>query len=239
MNRPITTLFMNMSVDGKISTWDNDAMDTCLNYPKIKWIGEWYQQYYDIEQTTDLYSLNSARVLTKSHNGKSINDIQEIKKTVVKFIVIDNKADLNLQGVENLIQKSNTFYLVTTNKNHPAFSISNPENMTILFYENEINFEDLFEQLNQKYWVETLTIQTWGTLNAVFLRKKLVDNVSIVVVPALVWGKDTSTLIDGESLHSFDDLKYIKALKLDKVDVLENSYIHLKYKVINETEIEN
>jgi 2,5-diamino-6-(ribosylamino)-4(3H)-pyrimidinone 5'-phosphate reductase len=111
--------------------------------------------------------------------------------------------------------------------------------MTILFYENEINFEDLFEQLNQKYWVETLTIQTWGTLNAVFLRKKLVDNVSIVVVPALVWGKDTSTLIDGESLHSFDDLKYIKALKLDKVDVLENSYIHLKYKVINETEIEN
>jgi hypothetical protein len=40
---------------------------------------------------------------------------------------------------------------VTTNKNHPAFSISNPENMTILFYENEINFEDLFEQLNQKY----------------------------------------------------------------------------------------
>jgi 2,5-diamino-6-(ribosylamino)-4(3H)-pyrimidinone 5'-phosphate reductase len=98
-----------------------------------------------------LHSLNSARVLTKSHNGKSINDIQEIKKTIVNFIVIDNKPHLNLQGVKNLIQKSKTFYLVTTNKNHPAFSISNTENMKILFYENKINFEDLFEQLKQKY----------------------------------------------------------------------------------------
>lgn len=239
MNKPITTLFMNMSVDGKISTWDNDFMDTCLNYPKIKGIGEWYQQYYNIEQTTDIHSLNSAKVLTKSHNGKSINDIQDVKKTVVNFIVIDNKPHLNLQGIKNLIQKSNTFYLVTTNKNHPAFSISNPENMKILFYENEIDFEDLFEQLKQKYWVKKVTIQTGGTLNALFLRKKLIDKVSIVVIPALIWWKDTSTLIDGESLHSFDELKYIKALKLDKVDILENSYIHLKYNIINETKIKN
>lgn len=238
MERPITTLFMNMSVDGKISTGDNDSMDTCLNYPKIKGIKEGYKQYYDIEQTTDLHSLNSARVLTKSHNGKSINDVQNIQKTIVNFIVIDNKPHLTLQGVKNLVQKSKTFYLVTTNKNHPAFSLSSTENMEIIYYENEIDFSDLFNKFKTEYNVDSVTIQTGGTLNSIFLRNKLIDKIQIVMIPALIGGKNTSTLIEGESLHSFEELINVKALKLSKVEQLENSYLQLRYDVINDTQID-
>lgn len=49
MKRPITTLFLNMSLDGKISTGDNDSMDTCTNYPYIESLAEGYKQYYAIE----------------------------------------------------------------------------------------------------------------------------------------------------------------------------------------------
>ena len=35
MNRPITTLFMLMSVDGKISTGSTDALDVDQDFPHI------------------------------------------------------------------------------------------------------------------------------------------------------------------------------------------------------------
>ena len=36
MNRPITTLFMLMSVDGKISTGDRDELDVDRDFPLMK-----------------------------------------------------------------------------------------------------------------------------------------------------------------------------------------------------------
>ncbi len=60
----------------------------------------------------------------------------------------------------------------------------------------------------------------------------LIDYVNVVIAPLLVGGKDTSTLIDGESIVSFNELNKLKALKLIECKELENSYIQLKYKVI-------
>lgn len=65
MNRPITTLFMLMSVDGKISTGATDDLDVDNDFPNIKGVNEGLHQYYEIEKTTDLWSLNSGRVQAK------------------------------------------------------------------------------------------------------------------------------------------------------------------------------
>ena len=65
MKRPITTLFMLSSVDGKISTGATDELDVDKDYPKIDGVKEGLYQYYDIEQTTDLWSLNSGKVQAK------------------------------------------------------------------------------------------------------------------------------------------------------------------------------
>jgi 2,5-diamino-6-(ribosylamino)-4(3H)-pyrimidinone 5'-phosphate reductase len=82
-----------------------------------------------------------------------------------------------------------------------------------------------------------MTIQTGGTLNSILLREKLIDKLSIVIAPALIGGKETPTLIDGNSLQTFEDIRKIKALKLIENRTLDDSYINLKYEVINETEI--
>ena len=63
MSRPITTLFMLMSVDGKISTGAADCLDVDADFPKIDGVRQGLHQYDEIEQTTDLWSLNSGRVL--------------------------------------------------------------------------------------------------------------------------------------------------------------------------------
>ena len=234
MERPITTLFMLMSVDGKISTGSIDERDVDKDFPRIDGINNGLKQYYEIEQTTDLFSMNSGKVMAKV--GANIKK-ENIKKLPVSFIIIDNKPHLTDIGVNYFINLSKTFYLVTNNKNHPVFQYKEMENVEIIFYESEINFVDLFDRLKCKYRIEKMTIQTGGTLNSIILREKLIDKISIVIAPALIGGKETPTLVDGESVKTFEELKTIKALNLTEIIKLNDSYINLKYDVINETKI--
>lgn len=69
-------------------------------------------------------------------------------------------------------------------------------------------------------------------MNEMFLREKLFDYVDIVIAPVLIGGKDTSTLIDGTSIVSEKELNKLGVLRLISCDLLENSYIRLKYKVV-------
>jgi len=228
MDRLETTLFMLMSVDGKISTGDNDSMDVDKDFPKIDGVKEGLQQYYDLEQETDLWSLNSGRVLAKI----GVNDkTDEAAKTPVNFVVIDD-GHLTENGIKYMAKKANKLFIVTTNKNHSALNMAN-DNLEIIPYKNTIDFKDLFGKLKSDFGADKMTIQTGGTLNSVILREGLIDHLSIVVAPCLIGGKNTATLIDGESLHSEEDLMKIRPLKLLSCEQLKDSYINLKYDVIN------
>ena len=225
MDRPVTTLFMLMSVDGKISTGASDHLDVDKDFPKIAGVKEGLHQYYEIEQTTDLWSLNSGRVQAKI----GINTADMPNKTPVSFVVIDNKH-LKEQGVRYFCALSKQFVLVTSNAEHPAFEIEE-DNLHII-YQNELSLKDVLAKLRSQYSCERITIQTGGTLNELFLREKLIDYLDIVVAPVLVGGKDTSTLIDGKSLVSESELSKLGVLKLQECIVLENSYLRLRYGVI-------
>ncbi|MFA5945341.1 MAG: dihydrofolate reductase family protein [Patescibacteria group bacterium] len=228
MNRPKTTLFMLMSIDGKISTGDTDAMDFDHDLKLISGVKDGLQQYYDLEQQTDLVSLNTGRVMAKI----GVNDRTEPpSKIPVSFVIVDNEPHLTAQGVEYLSKWVTTLYLITTNPAHPAVS-SNHENVIVLPYEGAVNFPDLLKKLYQKYNTDRITVQSGGTLNATLLRSGLIDHLSLVIAPLLVGGKATPTLVDGESLHALDDLKYLKTAKLVSATPLKNSYLHLRYDVI-------
>lgn len=231
MNKPVTTLFMLESVDGKISTGDVDSLDVDKDFKKISGVKEGLHQYYEIEQTTDLVSLNSGRVLEKI--GANKQNLVDVKKTEVSFIVVDNKPHLDKNGCEYFAKKSNIFYLVTTNKNHPAYQLLDKyDNIKIIYFEKEIDFETLFIKFKRDYGIERITIQTGGTLNSKLLKLKLIDYISIVVAPCLIGGKNTQSLIGGESIHNEKELENIKALKLLKCEMLKDSYIHLQYEVL-------
>jgi len=235
-SRPITTLFMIQSLDGKISTGDNDSLDIDKDLSRIVGIKEGLYQYYDLEKKTDLVSLNSGRVQVKV----GVNERKWTRKEHddVSFIIIDSRPHLDKNGVEYFAKRSKIFYVITTNKNHPAFLLKNKySNIKILFYEKNIDFVDAFNTLKQKYGIQNITIQTGGTLNAELLKLKLIDRISIVIAPCLIGGRNTQSLIGGESSHTGIDLKHIKSLSLKKCDILKNSYLHLQYDVINETVI--
>ena len=229
--RPYTTLFLLVSVDGKISTGDTDVMDVDKDYPKIDGVQEGLKQYYDLEMETDLFSLNTGRVFAKvGMNDKT----DEPEKLPVSFVVIDNEPHLTEQGITYLAKKSKNLIIATINKTHPALSLKKEfDNIHIFEYENLVDFHDLFSKLKEQFNAERLTIQSGGTLNTTLVRDGLIDRVLLVVAPALVGGKNTSTLMDGESLHASDELNKIKALELVQAKQLENSYLLLEYKVKN------
>ncbi len=223
--RPITTLFMLNSVDGKISTGASDTLDVDTDFPKLKGVREGLHQYYEIEQTTDLWSLNSGRVQAKM----GVNQKQYPNKSPVSFVIIDNKH-LSEHGVRYFCSLSKEFVLVTTNQEHPAFSVQ--ECNLHIIYQEKLNLQEMLETLREAHNCERITVQTGGMLNGLFLRGKLFDYIDIVIAPVLIGGKDTASLIDGRSLITSDELDQLGILELEKCDVLKDSYIRLRYKVI-------
>ena len=70
-----------------------------------------------------------------------------------------------------------------------------------------------------------------------FLMNNLLDKFSIVVAQTFFGGKDTPSLIDGKCLSSVKELSLVTVLKLTEVKKLTDSYLHLKYDIINETKL--
>lgn len=228
--RPETTLFMLMSVDGKISTGDTDALDVDQDFPKITGVAEGLAQYYELEKETDFFSLISGRTMAKIGSN---DNLPLSENPYCTLIVIDNKPHLKTSGVQCLLRRFKGLILVTSNGRHPALSLAPCDNLTVLLFEKGVEFADLFSKLKHDYEVDKLTIQSGGTLNAQFIRQGLIDHLSVVVAPLLIGGKNTASLIDGESLHGLDDLHKIKPLKLTACDALNHGYLNLKYDVLN------
>ena len=159
-----------------------------------------------------------------------VNTKKMPNKTPVSFVVIDNRH-LDEHGIQYFCALSKKFVLITSNAEHPAFQIKE-DNLHII-YQKELSLEDALRKLKSEYGCERLTVQTGGTLNGLFLREKLFDYVDIVVAPVLIGGKDTSTLIDGNSLYSQSELSKLGVLKLQECVILENSYLRLRYEVIH------
>ncbi len=230
MNRPITTLFMLESLDGKISTGSNDNLDVDKDFCKITGVKEGLHQYYELEKETDVFSLNTGRVMEKIgvNNRKEYHE----KVDVVTFIIIDNKPHLNEKGIDYICHWVGRLLLVTTNKNHVAYSLKDKyDNLEILYYD-KFDPKILLEDLYRKYNAKRLTIQAGGTLNGVFVRNKLIDFVNIVIAPIIIGGKDVPTLVDGNGIIDEKELFKLLPLQLLECNKLEDSYVQLKYKVL-------
>lgn len=226
ITKPIVTLFVLMSVDGKISLGSSDELDFDKDLPNIKSTRDGLYQYDEIEQTTDLWSLNSGKTLAKI----GINDNDYVEKTPVTHVVIDNK-NLTEVGVKYLCNKSKQFILVTTNKKHPAYNVGS-DNMQII-YQDKLNLNELLFMLKSDYNCRLITLQTGSTLNSYFLRENLIDYVDIVVAPILVGGTLTPSIIGGafNTLQSY--ISNVGQLELLSIERLKQSYIRLRYKVTN------
>ena len=229
-SRPFTTLFLLVSADGKISTGDTKEMDFDRNLPHIIGVKEGLNQYYDLELGTDAFSLNTGKTLAKI----GINEKQDCAERLpVTFVVVDSGPHLSAQGVLHLAKRGRKLVVVTSHSAHPALVLEERlGNLYVLHYD-KIDFTHLFNRLRHDFGAIRMTIQSGGSLNSTLVREGLVDKIMLVVAPALIGGKDTPTVVDGESLHTTAELRNIKALDLVKASQLRDSYVLLEYEVRN------
>lgn len=235
--RAETTLFLLTSVDGKITSGESDTLDSDRDWRRIRGVKEGLHQYYQIEYSIAVNSLSTGRVMAKI----GLNSRTEIpeKDERLTFFIVDRKPHLNENGVRYLAQWVGRLCIVTNNPSHPVFSVrSVHNNAEVILYPEDVDLADLLIKVRQQYGIEHLIIESGGTLNAALVRQGLIDHVMIVVAPLLVGGRATSTLIDGRSLQTEKELVDLKALRLVRCEVLEHSYLHLEYDVINETVID-
>ena len=209
-------------------------MDVDTDFRRIIGVREGLQQYYELEKKLDRVYLNSGRVLKKVGMNDKIWTKDENDN--LSFVVVDSKPHLSEGGCIYLSKRSKYIYLITTNKNHPAFKLKTKyTNIRILYYNEVIDFNDAFRKLGSDYGIKRMTVQTGGDLNSVLIRKRLIDEVLIVIAPCLIGGKNTQSLIGGESLHNSCDLSNIGVLKLKDIKKLNSSYLVLNYEVLKET----
>jgi len=225
MALPVTTLFMLMSVDGKISTGVGDHRDFDRDLPQVPGIAEGLGQYYQLEQRSGRFSLNTGRVLTKVGWNEEKSDIERLPAS---FVVVDNQH-LTQRGVSNLLRRTSRLIVVTNNLQHPVHQIRD-RRLQVLTVNGELDFHRVFSELGA-LGVQDLTVQSGGQLNATLARSGLLHYLSIVVAPLLVGGRTTPTLLDGEPLSGDADLALLRPLELIHAETLEASYLHLRYAV--------
>jgi 2,5-diamino-6-(ribosylamino)-4(3H)-pyrimidinone 5'-phosphate reductase len=97
---------------------------------------------------------------------------------------------------------------------------------------DKVDLKQALEEVNSKYGIEHIRVDSGGTLNGVLLRAGLVDEVSLLVHPYLVGGMSPRSMFRASDLQS--DQGVIN-LHLVKVNIVEKDYAWMHYEVVRET----
>ncbi len=100
---------------------------------------------------------------------------------------------------------------------------------TVMAGKDRIDMRRALEELSSKYAVRNIRLDSGGTLNGVLLRAGLVDEVSVLVHPALVGGTSPSSVFTAPDLSSASG---VVNLKIKHVEKLRSGYVWLRYTVV-------
>lgn len=224
--RPITTLFMLQSIDGKISFGGCTKLSFNRQIQLLEHTSVGLYQYYEENNKINTWILSNGNMLSKL--GWNRNKLDKVKSGTI--VIIDNLGDLTKCGLYNLSQCYEKLIVLTDS----PWADTDIKNVDIICYPYGIVLSEVLFMLYNKYGCTNLTIQCDGTLNSLFMRNGLIDNINIIVAPIIVGGINTPTIIDGRTCTCESDImEYVKEYSLTKVNVLKESYVQMLYKKID------
>jgi 2,5-diamino-6-(ribosylamino)-4(3H)-pyrimidinone 5'-phosphate reductase len=95
--------------------------------------------------------------------------------------------------------------------------------------DDHVDLRAALEELNARYGVKVVRVDSGGTLNGVLLRAGLVDEVSLLVSPALVGGATPRSFFRAPDLTSPDG---VIPLRLTHLEKLHGDIVWLRYEVV-------
>ena len=95
--------------------------------------------------------------------------------------------------------------------------------------DDRVDFRIAFEELNTRYGVKVVRLDSGGMLNGVLLRAGLVDEVSVLIAPCLTGGTTPRSIFVAPDLASSEG---VIPLRLIHVENVRDGVVWLRYEVI-------
>jgi 2,5-diamino-6-(ribosylamino)-4(3H)-pyrimidinone 5'-phosphate reductase len=99
----------------------------------------------------------------------------------------------------------------------------------IISGEDHVDYQAALSELNSKYNIKTIRVDSGGTLNGFLLKAGLVEKISILIHPFFVGGETCKTIYRSKDLLEQDELISLKMVKLERLD---EDLIWLLYEVL-------
>ena len=174
MDRPVTTLYMLMSADGKISTGSTDALDMDQDFPHIEGVKEWKPL-----AKKQFFAANY-----KNGEGQSIQDLSRItgvKESDIKQDIRDYKFFYSVYeryvathpgfNKEIIVLKTDPFWRIFKAKfEYPVGTKVSPKDFLKITYDDTNSVRSalpagLFEQIAELVFEKTIVQETITTRN--------------------------------------------------------------------------
>jgi 2,5-diamino-6-(ribosylamino)-4(3H)-pyrimidinone 5'-phosphate reductase len=117
-------------------------------------------------------------------------------------------------------------YLVYLDRRHVKY---------IVCGEDQVDFKMGLDEINTRYGVNTVRVDSGGTLNGILLRAGLVHEVSILIHPCLVGGTSPRSMYKAADLGTAEDVIELKFLDIKKP---EGDLLWIRYQVIQKEAVE-
>jgi len=123
-----------------------------------------------------------------------------------------------------------TVILVSGSTPKPYLDYLQKRNVPYITAGNDhVDYRAALEELNTRYGVKTVRVDSGGKLNGVLLRAGLINEVSLLIHPYLVGGTSPRSMYQAPDLIAAAG---VIRLKLINVEQLPNDLIWLRYEVL-------
>ncbi len=207
-----------MSIDGKISTRENDsAISSKLDLVRV----------HKLRSTVDGIMIGISTVLGDDPMLNVRYSATGTKNPT--RIIIDSKARIPLNS--RIIESSNkiqTIIAVTHNASSRKIKEIQKKGAQVLVYGNgKVNLRNLFQQL-EKMGLKKIIVEGGGEINWSVLKLGLVNELVVTISPVVIGGRDAKTLVEGKGFTNISD--GIKMKLSNKIIQNENEIV-LFYKL--------
>ncbi len=94
----------------------------------------------------------------------------------------------------------------------------------------QVDLENALEELNTKFGVKRVRVDSGGVLNGILLRQGLADEIHLLIHPELVGGTTPNSIFQ---THDTDEDEEPIKLYLDGMEKIKDDIIYLRYRVLN------
>ncbi|CEA13455.1 RibD family protein [Methanobacterium formicicum] len=224
---PLVILYNAVSLDGRITGFDADV-----------------ELYYELASkwNVDAVLMGSNTVLTGFgvKTGQTVPESEDAFQPRVKdpddkrplLVVPDSRGQIRVWS-EILKMPYINDVLVLCSRSTPReyldFLDERYIDYLVVGYQ-QVDLENALEELNTKFGVKRVRVDSGGVLNGILLRQGLADEIHLLIHPELVGGTTPNSIFQ---THDTDEDGEPIKLYLDGMEKIKDDIIYLRYRVLN------